>query len=173
VAVPRSFESNVLFDTPDSRLRSEGRLLRIRSFRGTVTLTFKGPAQSHVYKSRPETELTISSKDAGILVLEGLGLSPQFIYEKYRTQYDRERSRGIVLLDETPIGTFLEIEGDPRSIDAAAKALGFRRGDYITSSYGKLYRDYCAVQKVAPANMVFDSRKRRRAVPSKIRKKLP
>ena len=104
------------------------------------------------------------------MILEGLGLSPQFEYEKYRTEYHGNPGIGIVLLDETPIGAYLEIEGNPRSIDAAAKALGFCKRDYITSSYGRLYNDYCLLRNVAPENMVFGSSNRPERV---TQKKLP
>jgi adenylate cyclase class 2 len=172
LVVRRSFESNVIFDTSDARLRSQGMVLRIRSFRGKVILTLKGRSQSEVYKSRTEMEVTVSSKDAAVRILEGLGLSPQFFYEKYRTEYRKERSHGVVVLDETPIGTFFEIEGNPRSIDAAAKALGFSRDDYLTASYGSLYRTYCKEQKVPPGEMVFSDRRPMRRVRSNTGKKL-
>jgi adenylate cyclase, class 2 len=163
VAVPRGFESNVIFDTPDSRLRSSGMLLRIRSFRGTVTLTLKGRSQSKVYKSRAETETTVSSREAAFIILEGLGYSPQFVYEKYRTEYHGGPSLAAVLLDETPMGAFFEIEGNPGSIDAAARALGFSRKDYITASYSRLFGNYSQLRKIAPGNMVFTNQGRRRA----------
>lgn len=172
VTVRRSFESNVIFDTNNARLRSEGMVLRIRSFRGKAILTWKGRSQSEVYKSRTEIETAVSSKDAAVLILEGLGLFPQFVYEKYRTEYHKGRSFGVVVLDETPIGTFLEIEGNPRTIDSAAKALGFNRDDYITASYGSLYRAYCEEQRVPAGSMVFPDRRHPRRTASIAPKKL-
>jgi len=46
---PRSFESNVLYDTPDRQMRARTEILRIRSYAGRWTLTLKrlprsGPA---------------------------------------------------------------------------------------------------------------------------------
>jgi hypothetical protein len=41
-------------------------------------------------------------------------------------------------LDETPIGVFVELEGERREIDRAARMLGFARSDYINKSYGEL-----------------------------------
>jgi adenylate cyclase class 2 len=59
------------------------------------------------------------------------------------------------MLDETPIGAFLELEGGPRWIDRTARALGFPRDGYITDSYGKLYLEHCQSKGVEATNMVF------------------
>ena len=45
------------------------------------------------------------------------------------------------MIDETPIGTFLEIEGDAAGITAAAEALGFAPADYLTGSYAALFAE--------------------------------
>jgi adenylate cyclase class 2 len=58
-------------------------------------------------------------------------------------------------LDETPIGVYMELEGSPRWIDRAARRLGFSERDYITASYGRLYLEWCAAQKIEPGHMVF------------------
>ena len=42
-------------------------------------------------------------------------------------------------MDETPIGTFLEVEGDAEGIHAAASAMGFGPSDYLTDSYVGLF----------------------------------
>ena len=38
---PRTFESNVLYDTPDRKMRANTEILRIRSYGGKYTLTHK------------------------------------------------------------------------------------------------------------------------------------
>ena len=38
---PRSFESNVLYDTPDRQMRSRTEILRIRNYAGRCLLTHK------------------------------------------------------------------------------------------------------------------------------------
>ena len=42
-------------------------------------------------------------------------------------------------IDETPVGTYVEIEGDAAAIHAAAARLGFTPADYVTASYRTLY----------------------------------
>jgi adenylate cyclase, class 2 len=88
-------------------------------------------------KSREEMETGVSDADATQAVLERLGFRRVFRYQKYRETH-RWKDQEIVI-DETPIGTFLEIEGDVDGIRAAAAALGFQPADSITDSYVGLF----------------------------------
>jgi len=154
VMKPRVFESNDVLDSAERRLRSSGSLLRIRSVKREVILTFKGRPQNSKHKSREELE--VSASDAHILaaILARLGFERVFRYEKYRTEFGRGRT-GVVTLDETPIGTYLELEGEPAWIDRTARLLGFSEADYITLSYGQLYLDWCAREGCKAGDMVF------------------
>lgn len=138
LVVPRHFEDNLLFDCTPSELLASGRVLRLRTTEAGSVLTFKGPKR-HVegVKSRREIESGVS--DAGGLraILEALGYRPIFRYQKYRETY-RWRDAEIVV-DETPIGVFVEIEGRVETIHAAASALGKARDDYIRDSYPGLF----------------------------------
>jgi len=154
VIKPRVFESNDVFDTPDLRLRASASLLRIRTVKRAVTLTFKGPPQSSKHKSREELEVTASGAQTLESIFARLGFQRVFRYEKYRTEFQRGRT-GLVTLDETPIGTYLELEGPPAWIDRTARLLGFAEGEYITLSYGRLYLDWCAREGREPRDMVF------------------
>jgi hypothetical protein len=58
-------------------------------------------------------------------------------------------------LDETPIGTFVELEGPPRAIDRVAKELGYSKPDYIVTNYLVLYREECRRKGQKPGDMVF------------------
>jgi adenylate cyclase class 2 len=151
---PRVFESNDVFDTPELRLRRSASLLRVRAVRREVTLTFKGPPRNSKHKSREELEVTASNAQTVEAILTRLGFQRVFRYDKYRTEFQRGKA-GIVTLDETPIGTYLELEGPPGWIDRTASLLGFAETDYITLSYGALYLDWCARRGVPPGDMVF------------------
>jgi adenylate cyclase class 2 len=153
--IPRVFEVNVLYDFADLRLRSQGKIVRLRQAGKVSTLTFKGKSRDTRHKVREEVESRLENSAAMERVFRELGLQPVFRYEKYRTEFTRD-TRGVVTLDETPIGTFLEIEGPARWIDSTAKQLGFSAADYITLSYGLLYLEYCRELGVKPSNMVFD-----------------
>jgi adenylate cyclase class 2 len=155
VSRPRVFEDNLVFDTPELTLRNQSKLLRVRDAGRVATLTYKGPPAPGRHKSREEREMKISDAREAARILEGLGFGVVFRYQKYRTEYARPRERGMVTLDETPIGCFLEIEGAPQWIDQTAHRLGFGEQDYITASYGTLYRQYCEANGVETADMVF------------------
>ena len=156
VCRPKVLEDNVIFDTPALRVRKRGSVLRVRTAGGNSTLTYKGPgAISGRHKSREELEIEISGAATARAILENLGFHRVFRYQKYRTEYSQPGARGVVTLDETPIGCYLELEGSPRWIDRTARKLGFREKDYITLSYGALYFQLCAEQGTKPADMVF------------------
>ena len=77
--------------------------------------------------------------DAGTLrsILEALGFGVRFRYQKYREAYAWKDLE--IVVDQTPFGTFFELEGDPDSIHEAAAAMGYDRDDYITDSYAALF----------------------------------
>ena len=142
-----------------------------------AVLTFKGPAEGIVpgaisgtserYKIREEREVELSDPEGLKQILEALGLRGWFRYEKYRTTYAFPKSQrwaaGLqVMMDETPIGSFLELEGPREAIDRAAEVLGFDRGEYITKSYLALYIDDCRRRGVDPKEMVFGAERRRK-----------
>ncbi len=155
---PRHFERNLLFDFPDERLRKARCLLRLRWAGRRCLLTFKGtPVRSRTYKIRPEVESPVTDGRSLEAALEQLGLRRTFCYEKYRTTFTRGKNADgpEAVLDETPIGDYLELEGPARWIDGVAKLLGYAREDYITSSYAALYFSKCRAEGKRPENMVF------------------
>jgi adenylate cyclase class 2 len=161
----RVFERNTLYDTPDSSLRRAGCLLRLRietltpmaRGRGRLRaiLASKAPLRSpsRRYKERLERERAIRKPRDWPRILGSLGFNPVFRYEKYRTTF---RLPGLEMdLDETPVGTFLELEGAPGKIDLVARALGFSPRDYNRATYGELYAAYCRKHGRSPRNMLF------------------
>jgi adenylate cyclase class 2 len=93
--------------------------------------------RASAYKVREETETNVSDFSAAEKILRGIGFQAVFTYEKYRETF--RLGRALVMLDETPIGDFLEIEGAPAAIDEAAARLGFSGADFITDSYHRLF----------------------------------
>ena len=180
----RVHEYNILFDTMEGTLAKREQLLRIRTEtregqrgRGKdtgkpeVTLTFKRPtgnasqgSGSEQHKVREEIETQVTDADALAKTFEGLGMRVFFRYEKYRTTFYLPESQRWakelkIELDETPIGTFVELEGPPEAIGRAAEGLGFSKRDYITENYLVLYRGECQRQGKVPGDMVFAKRR--------------
>ncbi len=136
---PRHLEDNVLFDDAGAGLANAGKVLRLRRTDGAAVLTYKGPRRIvDGVKAREELEAAVPDADALEGILFAVGFRPVFRYQKYRETY--ELGDVEIVVDETPVGTFLELEGAIDGIHAAARALGRGPQDYVTDSYAGLYR---------------------------------
>ncbi|HXE62308.1 MAG TPA: class IV adenylate cyclase [Bryobacteraceae bacterium] len=166
----RAFERNLVLDNARGNLKRKGLLLRLRTTGqprkpGEALCTFKGPAResrTH-HKVRIEREFMAGDGDECLAVFAGIGFHPAFRYEKFRTKFSR-RGRGAgkqghIVLDETPMGVFLELEGPAAWIDRTAKDLGFSRNDYIALSYARLWEKWREEHDIPAGDMVFDSRR--------------
>jgi adenylate cyclase, class 2 len=111
--------------------------LRVRDDGGTGVLTFKGPVVPGPLKVREEVETAAESPGQLLGILARLGYTPVFRYEKYREEFAIPGA--LIAIDETPIGTFVEIEGEPDVIHDCARRLGKTPDDYVTASYRSLY----------------------------------
>jgi adenylate cyclase class 2 len=151
-----TMERNLLFDTPENRLRQRGELLRIRQYGDRWILTHKAPAENSAastHKVRSETEIEIKDGRALAAIFERLGYNPVFVYEKLRTEWaDNE---GHVVIDVTPIGDFAELEGESEWIDRMAAKLGIAPEKYLKTSYGQLFQDWKRATGSSAANMTF------------------
>jgi adenylate cyclase class 2 len=150
---PRTHEMNTLYDRPLRPLRRRGEVLRIRKFGDTWKLTHKAKGKDGRHKTRKETETKVEDGKRLEEVFASIGFKPAFRYEKFRSEWSD--GKGHVVLDETPIGNFGEIEGPPRWIDAAAKSLGISHEQYITKSYAQLFEDWKRRTRSKAKNMTF------------------
>jgi adenylate cyclase class 2 len=154
---PRTFERNVLFDTPDRRLRLDHQILRIRQYGDRWVLTHKAlPPQgdSGVYKHRVETETTLGDGDSVAAIFTSLGFQPAFIYEKWRTEW--ADGVGHCVLDETPIGFYAELEGPEEWIERTAAALGVEPIEFLSLSYGRLFDEWRQETGSAATDLTFE-----------------
>jgi adenylate cyclase class 2 len=156
---PRSFESNVLYDTPDRRMRLRTEILRIRNYAGRCLLTHKrlpdvGPGED-THKHRIETETNVSDGEALAQVFRSIGLVPAFHYEKWRTEWSS--GEGHCVVDETPIGNYAELEGPADWIDRTAAILTINPADYITLSYGRLFELWRDQHASTASDLTFDA----------------
>ncbi len=133
-------EMNSLYDLPGQTLRKRDEMLRLRKYGDTWTLTHKAKSKAGRHKTRVELETPVEDGRQMDAILRVLGYAPTFRYEKYRAQWSD--GKGHVVLDETPIGNFGEIEGTPRWIDRTARALGIAPSDYITQTYAPMFFEW-------------------------------
>jgi adenylate cyclase class 2 len=150
----RRFQEDSLLDSPDERLRKRRSVLRVRSESGHSLLTYKGPVQPSPMKLREERETVVADGETLLYLLEQLGFSIWFRYQKYREEFGWQDA--IVALDETPIGTFVEIEGSEAAIRQMARAIGRTEADFILDSYRGLHVKHCEAAGRAVGDMVFE-----------------
>ena len=156
---PRAFESNVLYDTPDRKMRARTEILRIRSYAGKWTVTHKrlpdvGPGED-AHKHRVETETEVGDGAVLAEVFKSLGMVEAFRYEKWRSEWTDDE--GHCVIDETPIGDFAELEGSPEWIDRTAARLGVDRSAYLTLSYGRLFEQWRAEHHSEANDLTFET----------------
>ena len=146
---PRTFEHNTLYDTPARDLRAKRALLRIRQYGSLCTVTHKrigdqeNTAENPRYKVRIETETAVAEGSALAEIFQQIGYAPAFTYEKYRTEWSHSSEPSVhLVIDETPIGNYAELEGPPDWIDRTLATLGIDHATCLTDSYGKLFLDW-------------------------------
>ena len=155
---PRTHEMNTMYDLPGQVLRNRKELLRLREFGSSWKLTHKSGGKIGRHSSRVELETGVSDGKKMDAILGALGYSPSFRYEKFRAEWTD--GKGQVVVDQTPIGDFCEIEGQPHWIDNTAKKLAIRREDYITKNYATLFAEWKQQTRSEAEDMTFKALKR-------------
>jgi adenylate cyclase, class 2 len=160
LATKRTHEMNTLYDLPGQPLRQRGDLLRLREYGDCWTVTFKAKGKAGRHKSRKEIETRVEDGPSFRGILKAVGFAPSFSYEKFRTEWSD--GKGHVVVDETPVGHFGEIEGPARWIDTVARRLGVTPDQYITDSYAVLFLKWKQLTGSKAADMLFRSVEARR-----------
>lgn len=156
LVTPRTHELNTLYDQK-GKLRRRSALLRLRQYGQQWTLTYKDISNSQPgrHKSRREIETRLENGEAAGRIIEELGFKPSFSYEKYRSEWTD--GKGHVVIDETPIGNYGEIEGPPDWIDATAERLQISHEQYITASYAELFLTWKRTTRSKADHMLFSN----------------
>jgi adenylate cyclase class 2 len=160
---PRIHEINTLYDLPGHILRKRGELLRLRKYGSEWVLTHKAKGKAGRHKTRVENETKVADGGKMEAILRALGFAPSFRYEKFRAEWNDDK--GHVVVDETPIGNFGEIEGPSRWIDRTAQHLQIPRRNYITATYTELFSQWKKQTKSPAIEMTF------KAIRSKTRRR--
>lgn len=150
----RRLQEDCLLDNDAQWLRAQRSVLRVRMEAGKSRLTYKGPVQPSAMKLREELETVVGDGEVVLRLLEALGFVPWFRYQKYREEFAHEDV--IVAVDETPIGTFVELEGSEAGIRTFADRLGRPPADYVLDSYRGLFVAWREATGAATDHMVFD-----------------
>lgn len=151
---PLHDEVNDLYDDPQRTLSRSGRTIRLRRAAGHSILTYKGQARFQGgVKIREEREVEVSDAGEAEGILAGLGLERRFRYEKRREEWEFQGC--VVALDQTPIGNFIEVEGDSASIRKVFVALDLDFTEAIPYSYAELYRRRRKDDPSLPPDMVW------------------
>lgn len=149
---PRRLQDDALYDTVDGALRGRQCALRLRLDGGHAILTFKGTPEPGLMKVRPEFETSVGDTDRTRAILGALGYGVVFRYQKYREEFGDASC--VVAIDETPVGVFVELEGQADRITALADRLGFAPGQYLTASYARLHAERREARGLGP-DMLF------------------
>jgi adenylate cyclase, class 2 len=149
----RHRQDDALYDA-GGRLERAGCALRLRRTPTGALLTYKGPAtQTGGIKSRREIETTVEDAGAIDALLDALGFVAVFRYEKRRETWSFGGCE--IALDETPIGSFIEIEGTPAAIASVLDRLGMDPTPAIPESYPALYARLRRAHPDWPRDMIF------------------
>jgi adenylate cyclase class 2 len=143
-----------LFDTARHDLQSADRALRVRRDAATTFVTFKGAPLPGAFKTREEIETTAGDAGAIESILRHVGFDPWWRAQKFREEYVIAAAK--IAVDETPMGTFVEIEGADVDIARLAGAFGRAPRDYIVVPYRRLFVEWCEARGLEAGDMLFE-----------------
>ena len=109
-------------------------------------------------KVREEIETSVGQPDKVVKIMKRLGLQRSFRYQKYRSVYRVTLEDGrslLAMFDETPIGNFLELEGESSTIEAVAAQIGFPQTSFISESYVEMQVARSAARGEPLGDMIF------------------
>ena len=151
------FERNLRWDSPEGTLTKTHQVLRLRDNGGTSVLTYKAENQNNEgIADRVEIETVVSSFDNTRMILERLGYSVVFIYEKYRSIYSLNNTG--IFIDHPPIGDYIKIEGPSGvAIRRSAESLGLDWDKRISKGYRALFEAWKNETGYEGRDMVFSS----------------
>lgn len=135
---PKTFEKNILFGHKKLKFEKDW-ILRLRKFGKKNILTLKTSAKGKKgFKVREEINILVEDFENMKNILEKIGFFEAFYYEKYREDYIYNGLN--ISLDKTPIGNYVEIEGDYKNILKFLKKINVKIEETISLSYIQLFQ---------------------------------
>ena len=137
------FESNLVWDSAESTLHRQGKLLRLRTRewenRVDHILTLKLPATCDgSFKVREEREVTLADNRPIQAILQGLGFTVKARYEKVREVWCYHNVE--IVLDTLPFIRVVELEGAVDDICIVERDLHLDIANKSTDSYHSLHQ---------------------------------
>lgn len=152
--MPATPEHNLILDDAEGSLVAAREVLRLRRYGEASILTFKGPKRMQgAVKIRAEHETVVLDEAATRAVLEALGYRVVKAYEKVREVWSLGPVQ--IVLDHTPVGDFVEIEGPAGELEDLAGEIGLDLGDAVTGSYLELWEEARAADPSLGRDMLF------------------
>lgn len=157
IFISKTFERTVRFDTPAKKLEKNGLFLRTRTgFKNVITL--KQKVDNKKFREREEIEFEISEPEKMKTILEKLGFTKIKIMEKYREKWELKNTE--IVIDNLPMGNFIEIEGEEKDIKKVVKILELDFKNGIISTYWDLWNEFCKKEGIKNKNIVFNFNKK-------------
>jgi predicted adenylyl cyclase CyaB len=149
---PSSFEDNWIFDRGKGELSAHGNVLRLRIDGQGALLTLKGAVRwEEKTKVRDELQTRVEDAEQMRAILEHLGYRVRRRYQKMREEW--RIGAVLICLDHTPIGDFVEFEG--QGADKLARRCGLAPESAETRTYLELYEEYVKANPDSPPDMLF------------------
>jgi adenylate cyclase class 2 len=150
--IGKAFERTIRFDTPNKDLEKAGKFLRIKTgFANTITL--KERVANSNYKERREMETTVGDPKEMIMILKKLGFTKTLIMEKYREKWEINKTE--VVIDKLPMGNYIEIEGEKKTINKVIEILNLDAKQKILGTYWDLWREFAQENNIKNENIIF------------------
>ncbi len=138
ICLGKFFETNICFENMEKTFKRQDILLRLRKD-NKARLTFKSPPDDldKDFKIYRELEVEVDDFETCQSILKNLGFHPEQTYEKWRETFTLDNTK--LLIDTTPCGVFLEIEGQKPIIPAMANRLKLRWAERILLNYLEIF----------------------------------
>lgn len=135
----RAVEDDTFYDVRPLTLLRKKHALRLRTIKKKTFLTFKGtPQKSRKFKVREEHETEVKNAKQMKKILKALGFVAVFRFAKHRMVLRKGRLK--ICLDETPIGLFIEFEGEREHIARLSQRLRIPKARWIKTDYVRLMK---------------------------------
>jgi adenylate cyclase class 2 len=135
----RTFEKNILFENEKLKIAEKGWVFRLRKFGKKNILTLKTKAKGKKgFKVREEININVDDFEKMEKFLKKIGFFEIFYYEKYREDYEFNGLQ--ISLDKTPVGNYIELEGDYKKILGFLKKINVPLNQTLSLSYLQLFR---------------------------------